>query len=315
MAQSPVVVLTLGVFDLFHIGHLRVLQNARALGQVLHVGLCSDAFVSATKGHAPVIPEDQRQAIVAAIVGVDATFLYDCDYAALDGRHWDVFAHGPDLSAATRDAVQARRRAARVVELPRHEGISTTRLRDALVPAIGVDLHDTLSHSPAFFRALFAVWPASHLYIVTGTPHHDRDATVQLLREQYGLGPHRYAGLLMGFDYAPDRMDADHFQRMARHKHQLLASHGISVYFDDNPFYVDYLRNKGVHVFQTVLSDAYLAHYRSKHPYFTCNLQRGQFQYLERFLAQTTSLPGRCDPELPAPGTPPADTADPSPGE
>src|SRR3546814_17344871 len=60
-------VITFGTFDLFHIGHLRILERAAALGSELVVGVSSDELNFGTKGHYPVYDEDERMAIVSAI--------------------------------------------------------------------------------------------------------------------------------------------------------------------------------------------------------------------------------------------------------
>ena len=64
-------VLAIGVFDLFHVGHLRYLQQARVQGHHLTVGVTPDAVCLAVKGKSPVIPETQRLEIVRAIGWVD----------------------------------------------------------------------------------------------------------------------------------------------------------------------------------------------------------------------------------------------------
>jgi glycerol-3-phosphate cytidylyltransferase len=63
-------ILTYGTFDLFHIGHLRILERARALGDRLVVGVSTDAF-NAKKGKKSVIPFEHRRDIVAALRCVD----------------------------------------------------------------------------------------------------------------------------------------------------------------------------------------------------------------------------------------------------
>ena len=83
----------------------------------------------------------------------------------------------------------------------------------------------------------------------------------------------------MGFEYKKEEMTMDHFQKMKEHKLKLIQDHDIKVYFDDNPFYVDYLRNKGILVFQQILSDQYIDEFSKKDKYFTSHFQRGQFDY------------------------------------
>jgi rfaE bifunctional protein nucleotidyltransferase chain/domain len=72
------VVFTNGCFDLIHPGHIRSLEQARALGDCLVVGLNSDASVRGLKGPArPVLSENDRAAILAALAAVDFVVLFD----------------------------------------------------------------------------------------------------------------------------------------------------------------------------------------------------------------------------------------------
>lgn len=64
-------ILAFGVFDLFHIGHLRYLQYARTRGMHLTVGVMPDAISYALKGKYPVIPEISRQEIISGLGWVD----------------------------------------------------------------------------------------------------------------------------------------------------------------------------------------------------------------------------------------------------
>ena len=71
--QSRTVV-TFGTFDVFHIGHLRLLERARCYGDRLVVGVSTDAFNASKKGRAPVFPENERMQLVAALKCVDEVF-------------------------------------------------------------------------------------------------------------------------------------------------------------------------------------------------------------------------------------------------
>jgi D-glycero-beta-D-manno-heptose 1-phosphate adenylyltransferase len=72
------VVFTNGCFDLLHPGHIRSLELARELGDVLIVGLNSDASVRQLKGEGrPVIPERERAEILTALESVDAVVIFD----------------------------------------------------------------------------------------------------------------------------------------------------------------------------------------------------------------------------------------------
>ena len=112
--------------------------------------------------------------------------------------------------------------------------------------------------------------------MVTGTPARDRQHAEKIVRE-LGIS---VDGILMGFDFEKSAMTVEHFHRMADHKLSLLREHAISVYFDDNPFYAEFLRRHGIVIFQTIVSPEYLESYRSKDPYFSCHLQEKQFSFL-----------------------------------
>lgn len=72
------VVLANGVFDLLHVGHVRYLESARQLGDILIVAVNSDASTRAYKGpDRPVIPEAERAEIVAALECVDHVVIFD----------------------------------------------------------------------------------------------------------------------------------------------------------------------------------------------------------------------------------------------
>src|SRR5262245_55575732 len=76
--RGGTVVFTNGVFDLLHPGHIRYLRDARALGDVLIVGLNSDRSVRTNKGPArPITPEAERAEVLLALGCVDAVVVFD----------------------------------------------------------------------------------------------------------------------------------------------------------------------------------------------------------------------------------------------
>jgi rfaE bifunctional protein nucleotidyltransferase chain/domain len=100
-AQGKRLVLANGCFDLLHVGHVRYLHAARALGDALVVGLNSDASVRRLKGAGrPVMPAAERAELVAAVSGVDAVVIFEEDSAdALIARlRPDVHAKGTDYT-------------------------------------------------------------------------------------------------------------------------------------------------------------------------------------------------------------------------
>ncbi|MGH2484410.1 MAG: adenylyltransferase/cytidyltransferase family protein [Ktedonobacterales bacterium] len=139
-SREGLVVVT-GVFDVLHIGHLRFLEAARALGDALIVGIESDERVRRWKGaRRPVQGEADRQALVGALRVVDETFLItgervDPAYyvellAPLRPRYLAVTADDP-LLVAKRQALAAIHVEVPVV-IPRIENYSTTRLVELL---------------------------------------------------------------------------------------------------------------------------------------------------------------------------------------
>ena len=132
--RGGTVVFTNGVFDLIHPGHVRYLQSARRLGDVLVVGVNSDRSVRAIKGPSrPVNPEHERVEILCALGCVDAAVVFDEDTPlALIGQvQPDVLVKGADWAAddiVGRDVVEAR--GGRVVRMPIEAGFSTTHLID-----------------------------------------------------------------------------------------------------------------------------------------------------------------------------------------
>jgi rfaE bifunctional protein nucleotidyltransferase chain/domain len=72
------IVLANGCFDVLHVGHVRYLEGARALGDLLVVGINSDAQVTVLKGAGrPIIPEGERAEIVASLESVDLVTIFD----------------------------------------------------------------------------------------------------------------------------------------------------------------------------------------------------------------------------------------------
>src|SRR5213595_2928801 len=77
-AAGKKLVATNGVFDILHVGHVRYLQAARALGDCLIVGLNSDMSTLALKGELhPIVPQDERAEMLAALACVDWIVIYD----------------------------------------------------------------------------------------------------------------------------------------------------------------------------------------------------------------------------------------------
>jgi rfaE bifunctional protein nucleotidyltransferase chain/domain len=97
------IVLANGCFDLLHVGHLRYLRAARALGDVLFVGINSDAAVARLKGAGrPLMPAGERAELLGSLRAVDHVVVFDDDTAdgLLAALRPAVHAKGTDYAAA-----------------------------------------------------------------------------------------------------------------------------------------------------------------------------------------------------------------------
>lgn len=93
-----------GGFDLLHVGHVRYLRGAKALGGKLVVAINSDESVRALKGEGrPITPEDERAEIVAALADVDAVVIFpELDVRAIIREiRPDIQTKGTDYTAAS----------------------------------------------------------------------------------------------------------------------------------------------------------------------------------------------------------------------
>ena len=120
-------VITFGTFDVFHVGHLRMLERAAALGDRLVVGVSSDELNFSKKGRYPVYPLNERMEIVASLRMVDEVFIEESlelkrNYVVENGA--DVLVMGDDWQGKfdfLNDACD-------VVYLERTPAISTTEV-------------------------------------------------------------------------------------------------------------------------------------------------------------------------------------------
>ena len=132
-SRPGLLVFTNGVFDLLHVGHVALLEAARAEGDALLVGVNSDASVRRLgKGtDRPLVPERERARLVAALQSVDTVVLFDEETPLTLIRRLrpDVLAKGADYG---RDAIiggdEVEGWGGRVVRVPIVPGYSTTEL-------------------------------------------------------------------------------------------------------------------------------------------------------------------------------------------
>ena len=145
---------------------------------------------------------------------------------------------------------------------------------------IGIDFHDTLSYNPEFFKSLVNSWNGK-VIIITGTPFSEKKKIEQQLNNLGFFENIHYDNICCGYEYKKEEMDYSHFEKMKKHKLKMIKDNNIKIYFDDNPFYVNYLKDYDINVYQTILSSNYINKFKQIDKYFCCNLQENQFNFLE----------------------------------
>lgn len=134
-------VFTNGCFDILHAGHVRYLNQARAMGDALVLALNSDKSVRILKGeNRPIVPEDERAEIVAALACVDYVFLFDdlTPQRIIDAIVPDILVKGADWGISEivgRETVEKAGGAVRNVPLV--DGTSTTNIIENILSQIG----------------------------------------------------------------------------------------------------------------------------------------------------------------------------------
>ncbi|MFQ6001592.1 MAG: D-glycero-beta-D-manno-heptose 1-phosphate adenylyltransferase [Anaerolineae bacterium] len=134
-------VLTNGCFDLLHVGHVRCLKEAKSLGDLLIVGVNSDDSVRRLKGEGrPLMPQEERAEILAALEAVDYVVIFEEDTAEklVSALQPDLYVKGgtytlqnlPEASAVTRYGGEVR-----ILSLT--PGFSTSELADRILARFG----------------------------------------------------------------------------------------------------------------------------------------------------------------------------------
>ncbi len=132
------VVFANGCFDLLHVGHVRYLEGARSLGDLLVVGINSDEQVRALKGEGrPFMPERERAELVSALRAVDLVTIFSEPNAEalLRALRPDVHAKGTDYTEETvpeRDVIRSLGGRVAIVGDPKQHSTSETLERAAV---------------------------------------------------------------------------------------------------------------------------------------------------------------------------------------
>jgi glycerol-3-phosphate cytidylyltransferase len=133
-------ILTYGTFDMFHIGHLKLLERLSSLGDRLIVAVSTDEF-NEIKGKNTIIPYAQRAEIVGAIKYVDMVIpenSWEQKVKDIKKYNIDIFAMGHDWEGKFDELKEY----CEVVYLPRTEGISTTALKQQLNKISQINIED-----------------------------------------------------------------------------------------------------------------------------------------------------------------------------
>ena len=129
----------MGVFDLFHTGHLNLVERAKEHCDVLVVGVLSDEIVRANKGAAPVIPLNDRMRILAALKAVDEVVPVTdpglSKVAEWERIHFDCLFSGSDYEGNPMweyEKQELEKRGATIRFFPYTQGVSTSKLKETI---------------------------------------------------------------------------------------------------------------------------------------------------------------------------------------
>lgn len=131
---------TCGVFDLFHIGHLNLLEKCKSQCEHLIVGICNDDYVRIIKKKEPIYNENDRLRIIKALKCVDDAFLIDIETTndkmiAIERFKFDVLFSGDDWKGSERYNLTEKQFAelgVHIEYLPYTQGISTSLTKEKL---------------------------------------------------------------------------------------------------------------------------------------------------------------------------------------
>jgi 3-deoxy-manno-octulosonate cytidylyltransferase (CMP-KDO synthetase) len=137
--RNAKVVFTNGCFDILHAGHIKILEHARSLGDVLVVGLNSDASVKRLKGESrPVNSEKARARVLASLQAVDAVCVFEDDtpIPLIEDVRPNIHVKGGDYIAdELPEAATVKKHGGEIVIVPLEAGFSTTSTLEKILPS------------------------------------------------------------------------------------------------------------------------------------------------------------------------------------
>lgn len=136
-SKKKIIGYTTGVYDMFHVGHLNIIRCAKSQCDYLIVGVSTDELVQIEKGKIPVIPFEERAAIVAALKYVDKIVpQVDKDkFGAWEKYHFDKMFVGSDWKGTPQWEKYEQELSpvgVEIVYLPHTDGISSTKLTEII---------------------------------------------------------------------------------------------------------------------------------------------------------------------------------------
>ena len=131
---------TCGVFDMFHVGHLNLLEKCKSMCDYLIVGVCNDDYVRNIKHKEPVYSEQDRVRILEALKVVDRAELVTIEETndkilAIEKFNFDVLFSGDDWKGSERyqkTEEQFKKYGAFIEYFPYTQGISTTQIKEKI---------------------------------------------------------------------------------------------------------------------------------------------------------------------------------------
>ena len=129
-------VVTFGVFDYFHYGHLKLFERAKAMGDYLIVAIQAEEYILKYKPEAQILySQEQRMELINALEVVDEVAVYTDIDKSIKEIDFDVWAKGEDQNHAGFQAAEkwALEHGKTVKVLPRTPNISTTKIRQQLI--------------------------------------------------------------------------------------------------------------------------------------------------------------------------------------
>ena len=135
--KKKIVGYTTGVYDMFHIGHLNIIKNAKKKCDYLIVGVSTDEVVKKYKNKTPIVPLMDRMEIIKALKYVDKVVVQDSmdKLEAWKKYKYDILFHGDDWANSemyNKVEEELKKVGAKVVFLPHTPGISTTILTEII---------------------------------------------------------------------------------------------------------------------------------------------------------------------------------------